>query len=57
MDEVFYIGSDKCPRCKGKGKAKLIAATRIGMWEASKNNTHAAVDMIPKVVIILRLAL
>lgn len=25
MDEVFYIGSDKCPRCKGKDKAKLFA--------------------------------
>jgi hypothetical protein len=22
MDEVFYIGSDKCPRCKGMDKAK-----------------------------------
>lgn len=80
MDEVFYIGSDKCPRCKGKDKAKLFAdevtlirdhlaqakrelwiwgdrlldgtATGIGMWEASKNNTHAAIDMIPKDVVI-----
>lgn len=80
MDEVFYIGSDKCPRCKGKDKAKLFAdevtlirnhlaksnrqlwiwgdrlidgeATGIGMWEASKNNTHTAVDMIPKDVFI-----
>ena len=25
MDEVFYIGSDKCPRCKGQDKAKLFA--------------------------------
>jgi Glycosyl hydrolase family 20, catalytic domain len=25
MDEVFYIGEDKCPRCKGKDKAKLFA--------------------------------
>ncbi|HKO81096.1 MAG TPA: family 20 glycosylhydrolase, partial [Chitinophagaceae bacterium] len=31
MDEVFYIGNDKCPRCKGKDKAKLFAdeVTRI----------------------------
>jgi hypothetical protein len=25
MDEVFYIGEDKCPRCKGKTKAALFA--------------------------------
>lgn len=25
MDEVFYIGEDKCPRCGGKDKAKLFA--------------------------------
>ena len=25
MDEVFYIGYDKCPRCGGRNKAKLFA--------------------------------
>ena len=25
MDEVFYIGYDKCPRCGGKDKAELFA--------------------------------
>jgi N-acetyl-beta-hexosaminidase len=25
MDEVFYIGDDKCPRCAGKNKAQLYA--------------------------------
>ncbi|MHC4887826.1 MAG: family 20 glycosylhydrolase [Planctomycetota bacterium] len=25
MDEVFLIGNDACPRCKGKNKAKLFA--------------------------------
>lgn len=25
MDEVFYIGSDKCPRCGGRDKAELFA--------------------------------
>jgi hypothetical protein len=25
MDEVFYIGSSKCPRCSGKDKAELYA--------------------------------
>jgi hypothetical protein len=25
MDEVFYIGDDKCPRCGGKDKAELFA--------------------------------
>ena len=24
MDEVFYIGEDKCPRCSGKNKAELF---------------------------------
>jgi len=25
MDEVFYLGEDKCPRCGGKDKAELFA--------------------------------
>ncbi len=25
MDEVFYIGDDKCPRCHGKAKGELFA--------------------------------
>ena len=25
MDEVFYIGDDKCPRCTGRDKAELFA--------------------------------
>jgi len=25
MDEVFYIGESKCPRCSGKDKAELLA--------------------------------
>lgn len=31
MDEVFYIGSDSCPRCQGRDKAELFAGevTRI----------------------------
>ncbi|MEL6925526.1 MAG: family 20 glycosylhydrolase, partial [Bacteroidota bacterium] len=80
MDEVFYIGMEKCPRCGGRDKAELFAgevtrirnhlakadkelwiwgdrlidgkATGIGMWEASMNNTHRAIDMIPKDVVI-----
>lgn len=80
MDEVFYIGDDRCPRCKGKDKAVLFAGevkrirdhlnkngrtlwiwgdrlldgatTGLGMWEASMNNTHTAIDMIPKDVVI-----
>ena len=80
MDEVFYIGDDKCPRCGGRDKAELFAnevrlirdhlnqknrmlwiwgdrlidgkTTGLGMWEASTNNTHRAVDLIPKDVMI-----
>ena len=80
MDEVFYIGEDKCPRCSGRDKAELFAgevktiadhlalkkrelwiwgdrlidgqATGLGMWEASMNNTHRAIDMISKDVVI-----
>ena len=80
MDEVFYLGDDKCPRCSGRDKAELFAnevrtvrdhlalknrelwiwgdrlidgkTTGIGMWEASFNNTHRAVDMIPRDIVI-----
>lgn len=80
MDEVFYIGDDKCPRCSGIDKAELFAGeitkinnhlalknrslmiwgdrlidgktTGIGFWEGSYNNTHRAIDMIPKDVFI-----
>jgi len=80
MDEVFYIGESKCPRCSGHDKAELfgnevrkirdhLAAsnrrlwiwgdrlidgkqTGLGMWEASMNNTHRAIDLIPKDVLI-----
>ena len=80
MDEVFYIGDAKCPRCSGHDKAELFAnevrkirdhlaqnnrrlwiwgdrlldgkQTGLGMWEASMNNTHRAIDMIPKDVMI-----
>lgn len=80
MDEVFYIGDAKCPRCNGLDKAELFAGevtlirnhlakknrklwiwgdrlldgktTGLGMWEASMNNTHRAIDMIPKDIMI-----
>jgi hypothetical protein len=80
MDEVFYLGEEKCPRCKGKNKAALFAGevrairdhlaqkrrqlwiwgdrlldggtTGLGMWEASFNNTHPAIDLIPKDIVI-----
>ena len=39
MDEVFYIGDDKCPRCSGKDKAELFAGevNLIRNHLASKN--------------------
>jgi N-acetyl-beta-hexosaminidase len=80
MDEVFYIGDDKCPRCSGRDKAELFAGevnkinahlaekkrslwiwadrlidgktTGIGLWEGSYNNTHRAIDMISKNVVL-----
>lgn len=80
LDEVFYIGDEKCPRCSGHDRATLFANevikirnhlaksnkklwmwgdrllegkyTGIGMWEASMNNTHRAIDMIPKDIFI-----
>lgn len=80
MDEVFYIGEDKCPRCGGRDKAELYAGevwkvrnhlaqkgrtlwiwgdrlldgktTGMGMWEASMNNTHRAIDLVPKDIMI-----
>jgi hypothetical protein len=80
MDEVFYIGEEQCPRCKGRNKAELFAdevrairdhlqpakrklwlwgdrllegnLTGLGEWEASRNETHPAVELIPKDVVI-----
>ena len=80
MDEVFYIGDEKCPRCRGKNKDELFAGevsrirdhllerdrelwiwgdrlldgvtTGLGMWEASTNQTHGAIDKIPGDVVI-----
>lgn len=39
MDEVFYIGDDKCPRCSGRDKAELYAGevTKIQNHLATKN--------------------
>jgi len=81
MDEVFVIGDDACPRCRGKSPAQLFAKavndaythivktrgkemmmwgdrfidgteTGYGMWEASKNATYPAVDLVPRDIII-----
>ncbi len=80
MDEVFYLGEDQCPRCRGRNKAELFAeelkaiqghlkksqrqlwiwgdrlldgrTTGLGEWEASFNDTHGAVDLIPKDIVI-----
>ncbi|RBL91271.1 family 20 glycosylhydrolase [Chitinophaga flava] len=80
MDEVFYIGDSKCPRCSGLDKAELYAGevwtirnhlagkgrqlwiwgdrlldgktTGMGEWEASMNNTHRAIDLVPKDIMI-----
>ncbi len=80
MDEVFYIGEDKCPRCGGKDRSILFAdevnkiaahveakggrlwiwgdrmldgkMTRLGMWEASENDTHRSMGLVKKTVVI-----
>lgn len=38
MDEVFYIGDDKCPRCSGHDKAELYAG------EVTKIQNHLALN-------------
>lgn len=38
MDEVFHIGDDRCPRCRGKDKAELFAG------EVNKIRDHLASD-------------
>ena len=40
MDEVFYLGDDKCPRCQGRDKAELFAG------EVSKIRNHLAQNNI-----------
>jgi len=80
MDEVFYLGEDKCPRCAGRDRSVLFAdevnkiaahvesrggrlwiwgdrlldskMTRLGMWEASENDTQRSIDLINKNVVI-----
>ena len=80
MDEVFYIGEDECPRCRGRDRSELFAGevnlirnhlaekgrelwiwgdrlidgktTGLGIWEASGNDTHRAVDLISRDVVI-----
>jgi len=81
MDEVFLIGSEHCPRCKGHDPGKLFAkavndyhshicrergvemlmwgdrlldsaSTGYGKWEAAENQTHTAINMIPKDIVI-----
>jgi len=40
MDEVFYIGENKCPRCKGKDKARLFADEVIRIHDHLAKNGH-----------------
>jgi len=80
MDEVFLIGDEACPRCRGRDPAELFAqevrtlrdflhgrgvrlwlwgdrlldgrTTGLGKWEASLNNTHRAIDLVPKDIVV-----
>jgi hypothetical protein len=80
MDEVFILGDDACPRCKGQNRADLFArevrtlhdhlarsnrtmwmwgdrflngdVSGLGQWEASLNNTQAAIHAVPKDIVI-----
>ena len=81
MDEVFLIGSEHCPRCRGVAPAQVFAkalndlhehivgerklemlmwgdrlldanALKYSEWEAARNGTQGAVDLVPKDIII-----
>jgi hypothetical protein len=80
LDEVFLLGEDECPRCRGKRKADLFAGevrrlrdhlagsnrsmwmwgdrfldgavTGVGKWEGADNGTHAALDLVPRDIVI-----
>lgn len=80
LDEIFYLGEKKCPRCGGKNKAVLFAdeikrihahlasknrklwmwgdrllegnVSGLGEWEASLNDTHPAIELIPNDIVI-----
>lgn len=80
MDEVFLLGEDDCPRCRGRNKAELFAQevrtlrnhlaksgrtmwmwgdrfldgdiTGLGKWEASANGTVAALQQVPRDIVI-----
>lgn len=81
MDEVFLIGSEYCPRCRGGDPAKLFAkavndlhghivtqrnremlmwgdrlldadSLHYSEWEASKNGTYSAIELIPKDIVL-----
>ncbi len=79
MDEVFVIGSKKCPRCKDKNTADIFAGQVTAfhdyfqkkgvtmmmwgdrlldskmvhhVWEGSDNGTSAAIDRVPKDIIL-----
>jgi hypothetical protein len=80
MDEVFLIGTDDCPRCRGRNRAELFAqevrtlhdhlaethremwmwgdrlldgyGTGLGEWEASQNGTAAAINDVPRDIVI-----
>jgi hypothetical protein len=80
MDEVFLIGENDCPRCRGRNRAELFAqevrtlhdhlaqshremwmwgdrlldgyVTGVGEWEGSQNGTAAAINDIPRDIVI-----
>ena len=45
MDEVFYIGEEKCPRCGGRDKAELFAGEVNKIRGAFKSQKPRIVDL------------
>jgi hypothetical protein len=49
MDEVFYIGMDRCPRCGGRDKAELFAGVMQTIWSPADDFLDQYYGRVPPV--------